>query len=121
MAERRAERASASVLAVGLVGIVLVLLAGALLLAEAATGSARAATAADQAALAVAAEVASGADQRRACALGARIAELNASRLAGCAVTEGVATVTAQSAVRLPDPLPPWAVAVARAGPERDP
>lgn len=113
------ERGSATVLAVGAMGVLLALLVASLGIAAAAAGHRLAVTAADQAALVVAEEVAHGAPEAAACAAGAAIAARNRSRLPACAVVGGVSTVHTETVVGLPALLggDRRAVAEARAGP----
>lgn len=111
----RSERGSATVLAAGLLGVLLCLGLAALLLASAVIASHRARAAADLAALAAAGAVLRGQADGAVCQVAAAVARDNSARLASCA-RDGSSvrvTVTVRPAVgRLGD-----ATARARSGP----
>jgi secretion/DNA translocation related TadE-like protein len=75
------------VLAVGLVGVLAVLLVAGLLVAAVATTGQRVRTAADLAALAAAGRALEGADRSGACAAGGRVAVQNGASLLSCTVS----------------------------------
>jgi secretion/DNA translocation related TadE-like protein len=116
------ERGSSTVLAVGVLGLLVAVTVAALALAQAAVGARQAANAADQAALAVAAAVSQGASDTAACGIGGDIASRNRGRLVDCVLSGTVVTVRAEARVALPTLLGGvrWATASARAGPEAD-
>ena len=87
------ERGAASVLAVGIVGATLSLVAVVVPLGGFSVASQRATGAADSAALA-AADARSGAVAGVPCELAARVAARNGAALAGCEVDDAVASVT---------------------------
>lgn len=112
---QRREGGSASVLAVGLIAVVLTVMAGGLLLARAVQASARAAAAADQAAVA-GARVLQGGTEPAACAAAARVAGLNGAAITTCSAEADtlVVRLSVPSGVSGFGP----AYAVARAGPK---
>ena len=105
-------------LAVGLIGVLLILAVGGLALTSAVTASHRARSAADLAALAGAQAVTLGlpVDGQAVCRLARDVAVANGAQLDGCAIdVGGVVTVVAHVVS-----APPWrfsASATARAGP----
>lgn len=118
----REERGSMTVVAAGLIGVmVLVLLAG-LALTSTALAAHRARAAADLAALSAAIRVQQGAGPLDACSAAASIASRNAATLSGCTVSDaGVATTQTRCLVHLTLPgLGRVATAKARAGPVSD-
>lgn len=112
------ELGSATVLAVGLIAVLLIAMAGGLVVARAVAASARAAAAADQAALA-GAHLLQSSSVSAACATAAGWAVRNGAVLTDCSA-EGT---TLGVAVRVPSGLPGFgpARATARAGPAREP
>lgn len=110
----RRDRGAATVLAVAVVAVVLVVGTGSLVIASAALASGRARLAADVAALAGAGAARDGADVGRACALARQVARTNDATLSACSL-EGErldVVVTVQ-----PVWWPAAAVARSRAGP----
>ncbi|RNI18311.1 Rv3654c family TadE-like protein [Flexivirga caeni] len=112
---RSRERGSSTVLVVAGIGVVLVLLTGALALVSAVAASHRARAAADLAALAAARVVVDGSDARHPCAVAAQVAGRNHAVVTSCAVAGEDVTVTVAAAVSWPGLGP--ARAQARAGP----
>ncbi len=112
----RGERGSGTVLAVAVVGVISILLVGALTVAGAVLGAHRARAAADLAALAAAASLAWAESTSIACAQAATTARLNGADLTSCAVDGAEAWVTTRATV----PFLPWSArGLARAGPPR--
>lgn len=111
---RARERGSATVLAVGVIAVVILVLGGALAVARAVRASAHAAAAADMAALA-GARVLQDSAEPLACAEASRIAARNGGVLLSCA-THGRA-LSVQVSVESGVPGAPAATARARAGP----
>jgi secretion/DNA translocation related TadE-like protein len=116
MTDRAAERGSASVLVVGVIGLLVAVTAGALVLAGAVRASHQARLGADLAAIGAAQQVRDGGSVAGACATAARLALANGTSLEACSVSgaEVWVTVAAPSAS-----WPEAATARARAGPER--
>ena len=116
----RHERGSGTVLAVGLIGVLLTCLVGGLAVASAVHASQRARAAADLAALAGAAAFQRGLSEGTACHAALRLAAANGAVLRECRVADDL-SVTVQVAVpvghRLPGTLGGPARAEARAGP----
>ncbi len=114
------ERGSATVLAVGAIGVIMAVVVAALSLTAVAAGARQAASAADQVALAVAGRAAEGASPAASCAVGADLAERGGARLVECGLTGPVASVRTEVTVSLPLVLggPRRAVGRARAGPD---
>ena len=109
------ERGSASVIVVGVIGMVVALSAGALVLAGAVRASHQARLAADLAAVAGAQYLRDGRSAGEACGAVARMATMNGTVLRDCSVSGTDVTVTvAASSSSWPEP----AIARARAGPE---
>lgn len=112
-----AESGSATVLAVGLIVVIVTVLLGALAVLSAVASTHRAAVAADLAALAAAGALGDGSGPADACAAAGRIAASNRAALASCEV--GGQEVTVRVTVRATWPGLPDAAAQARAGPPR--
>ncbi|MFC7595469.1 Rv3654c family TadE-like protein [Terrabacter sp. GCM10028922] len=113
---RARDAGAATVLVVGLVAALLVLTAGALVIASAVVASHRARMAGDLAALAGAAALQDSADGGRACAVADRVARANGAALQGCS-SGADASITVRvtvGAALWPRP----ASARSRAGPE---
>ena len=108
------DRGSATVLAIGVIAVVLVVLGGALTAARAVRAAARAAAAADMAALA-GARVLQTAAQAPACAQAARTAARNGASLVSCTVHGQDLTIRVVVDTAIPGLGP--ATARARAGP----
>ena len=107
---------AATVLVVGLVAALLVLTAGALVIASAVVASHRARVAGDLAALAGAAALQDSADGGRACAVAQGVARANGAVLQGCSSAgDGIITVRVTVDAAL---WPRPASARSRAGPE---
>ncbi|GAA5167131.1 Rv3654c family TadE-like protein [Ornithinimicrobium tianjinense] len=81
-----AERGSGTVLAVGLVGVLLTLLVAGLLIADVAIAGQRARTAADLAALAAAGRALEGASEGEVCAAASAVAARNGAPLTSCSL-----------------------------------
>ena len=109
------DRGAATVLVVGLVAALLVLTAGALVIASAVVASHRARVAGDLAALGGAAVLQDGADGGRACTVAGRVARANGAALQGCSSGDAIVTVLVSVDAAL---WPRPASARSRAGPE---
>ncbi len=114
--ETGSEGGSASVLALGVIGVVFVLTAAVVALLGATMASHRARTAADLGALAGAQVLNEGAAMRSPCQAAAEIVSHNRSALLGCRVSGSIAEVQVQSPSHVPGFGP--ATARARAGPD---
>lgn len=86
------ERGSGTVMAVGVVGVLSVLLVAGVLIAAAVVAGQHARTGADLAALAAAGELMVGADAASACNSAGRVAESNGATLVRCTVTAAPAS-----------------------------
>ena len=115
MTARMPDRGSASVLAVGVIGILVALTAGALVLAGAVRASHQARLGADLAAIAGAQLLRDGGSASQACSAAASMAMTNGGSLVACSV--GAAEVSVTVSVRS-TAWPAPATAKARAGPE---
>ena len=91
------ERGSATVWMVGAIALTILVTGAALSVGSAISTRHRAAAAADEAALAVAAAAIQG--PPAACAIGARIAAANGARLTRCRLADAIATVEVQAAM----------------------
>jgi secretion/DNA translocation related TadE-like protein len=118
MRSRSPEAGSASVIVIGVIGLLLTLTAGALVLAGAVRASHQARLGADLAAITGAQQVRDGASASAACATAGRMATANGTSLQACSVTGSVVTVVA---VAHSATWPAPATARARAGPEGGP
>ena len=113
-----AERGSASVVMVALIGVIVSTTAGALVLAGVVRASHQARLGADLSAVAAALELRDGGSASASCAEAARIASANGTSLQACSVSgSDVTVVVAASSAVWPQP----ATARARAGPETSP
>ena len=106
------DRGSGTVLAVGVVGVVLVMTVGGLMVVSAVVAGHRAAAAADLAALAAAAALVRGESVGSACEAGSAVAARNAASVTAC---QAGADLSVEVAVRVPATMPQVGVASARA------
>jgi secretion/DNA translocation related TadE-like protein len=114
-----AERGSATVLALGVVGAVLVLLSGGVAVGGAVRAAHQAQASADLASLAAAVALQQGAAPEAACRQAAAIAGANGADVRACSPAADE-SISVRVSVDLPDPLgvlPGPAIATARAGP----
>ena len=114
-----AERGSATVLALGVVGAVLVLLAGGVAVGGAVRAAHQAQASADLASLAAAVALQQGAAPEAACRRAAEMAGANGADVRACSPAADE-SISVRVSVDLPDPLgglPGSATATARAGP----
>jgi secretion/DNA translocation related TadE-like protein len=110
------ERGSASVIVVGIIGLLVSLTAGALVLAGAVRASHQARLGADLAAIAGAQQLRDGGSAGGACVAAAKIAVANGTSLQSCSVAgTDVTVIVAARSSTWPEP----ATARSRAGPER--
>lgn len=86
---RQPERGSATVIGLGLIGVIASLLVAGLLIGAVALAGQQARTAADLAALAAAGRLAEGAPPGQACSTAAEVAERNQGRLVTCDLVDG--------------------------------
>ncbi|GAA2165241.1 secretion/DNA translocation related TadE-like protein [Humibacillus xanthopallidus] len=107
------DRGSASVIVIAVIGVIVVLSAGALMLAGAVRASHQARLGADLAAIAGAQHLRDGASAAEACAVVARMATMNGTALQACSVSGTAVSVTV---VARSSSWPEPAIARARAG-----